>query len=391
VEEVKKMKSIKAKIIAALIVVVIAAVAYAGGAGLFTPARASLASSILYSQDTVSSIYDSASPAVVEIVTSQGTGFYRQDGEGSGFLVDTQGNILTNNHVVSGASTVQVMVNGNTKVDATVLGTDQANDLAVIKVAPSAVAGITPLQLGDSSVVKPGQMAIAIGNPYGLADSVTVGVISGLNRSIGNLTGMLQTDATLNPGNSGGPLLNDQGVVIGINTAIETTTVGTSNIGFAIPSNVAKGVLSDLIAGRQTTRPWLGISGTALTTDLAKNLNLSINQGVYVVSVVGDSPAAKAGLKGSNLDASGAPASGGDVITAIDGNTVTSVPDISSYINTKKVGDTVSLTVLRDNKQITIQVTLGTWPNQTSNNTVPRIPSQMPRIPWDGGGGKRSN
>jgi S1-C subfamily serine protease len=202
---------------------------------------------------------------------------------------------------------------------------------------------------------------------------------------------MLQTDATLNPGNSGGPLLNDQGVVIGINTAIETTTVGTSNIGFAIPSNVAKGVLSDLIAGRQTTRPWLGISGTALTTDLAKNLNLSINQGVYVVSVVGDSPAAKAGLKGSNLDASGAPASGGDVITAIDGNTVTSVPDISSYINTKKVGDTVSLTVLRDNKQITIQVTLGTWPNQTSNNTVPRIPSQMPRIPWDGGGGKRSN
>ena len=385
------MKSIKAKIIAALIVVVIAAVAYAGGAGLFTPAKASLASSVLYSQDTVSSIYDSASPAVVEIVTSQGTGFFSQQGEGSGFLVDTQGNILTNNHVVSGASTVRVIVNGNTTVDGTVLGTDEVNDLAVVKVDPSAVAGITPLQLGDSSTVKPGQMAIAIGNPYGLADSVTVGVISGLNRNIGNMTGMLQTDATLNPGNSGGPLLNDQGVVIGINTAIETTMVGTSNIGFAIPSNVAKNALPDLIAGQQMARPWLGISGTALTADLVKTLNLSVDQGVYVVSVIGDSPAAKAGLKGGNLDVNGAPASGGDVITAIDGNTVTSVPDISSYINTKKVGDTVSLTVLRDNNQITVQVTLGTWPNQTSNNVVPRIPSQMPGMPWDGRGGKQAN
>jgi S1-C subfamily serine protease len=327
----------------------------------------------------------------VEIVTSQGAGFYRQDGEGSGFLVDTQGNILTNNHVVSGASTVQVIVNGNTRVDATVLGTDEANDLAVVKVDPSAVAGITPLQLGDSSAVKPGQMAIAIGNPYGLVDSVTVGVISGLNRSIDGMTGMLQTDATLNPGNSGGPLLNDQGIVIGINTAIETSTVGTTNIGFAVPSDVVKRVLPDLIAGMQVTRPWLGISGTALTADLAKNLNLSVNQGVYVVSVIGDSPAVKAGLKGGNLDASGAPASGGDVITAIDGNAVTSVPDISSYINTKKVGDTVSLTVLRDNSQIIVQVILGTWPDQTQNNIVPQNPSQMPRIPWDGGGGKRSN
>ncbi len=289
------MKSIKAKVIAALIVVAIAAVAYAGGAGLFTPAKASLASPVLYSQDTVTAIYNNASPAVVEITTSEGNGFYSQRGQGSGILVDTQGDILTNNHVVSGASTVQVMINSNT-VDGKVLGTDDINDLAVVKVDSSAVAGITPLQLSDSSAVKIGQMAIAIGSPYGLTNSVTVGVISGLNRSIGNLTGMLQTDATLNPGNSGGPLLDDQGVVIGINTAIETTPMGSaSNIGFAIPSNTAKNELSSLIANQKVTRPWLGITGTALTADLAKSLNLSVNEGVYVIAVTSNGPAASAG------------------------------------------------------------------------------------------------
>jgi S1-C subfamily serine protease len=378
------MKSLKSKIISGLIVVVIAAVAFAGGAGLFSPARASLASPILYSQDTVTAIYDAASPAVVEIITSEGNGFWSSQGEGSGIIIDTQGNILTNNHVVSGATNVQVVISGNT-VDGAVLGTDAIHDLAVVKVDTSAIAGITPLQLGDSNAVKAGEMAIAIGNPYGLTNTVTVGVISGLNRSIGDLTGMLQTDATLNPGNSGGPLLDGQGTVIGINTAIEKTPTGNaSNIGFAIPSNTAKSVLSDLIAGKQATRPWLGITGIALSADLAKNLNLSVSQGVYVAATVPDGPAANAGIAAGNFTNNGLPAAGGDVITAIDGKTVTSVPDISSYINTKKVGDTVSLTILRNGTQITVPVILGTWPEQAQNNT-PRIPQQMPRMmPWGG-------
>ncbi len=381
------MKSVKAKIIAALIVVVIAAVAYAGGAGLFTPAKTSMASPILYNQDTVTTIYNNASPAVVEIITSSGTGFWSSEGQGSGILVDSQGNILTNNHVVSGATEVQVVVNGNT-VNGKVMGTDQIDDLAVVKVDTSAVTGITPLQLGDSSTVKQGQMAIAIGSPYGLTNSVTVGVISGLDRSVGNLSGMIQTDATLNPGNSGGPLLSDQGIVIGINTAVESTPMGNaSNIGFAIPTNTAKSELSDLISGQQSTRPWLGITGVALTPSFAQSLNLSVNQGVYVVAVSPNSPAAAAGLEAGNYTNNGSPASGGDVITAVDGKTVTSVPDISNYINTKNVGDKVTLTVLRNGSQISIQVTLGTWPSETQSNVIPRNPQQMPRmIPWGGWG-----
>ena len=228
-----------------------------------------------------------------------------EEGLGSGFLIDNQGHILTNNHVVDGATTVQVtLTNGNT-VNGKVLGTDPVDDLAVVSVDPSAVAGITPLQLGDSSLVVPGQMAIAIGNPLGYTDSITVGVISGLNRSIfsgSNLRGMLQTDAAINPGNSGGPLLDDQGMVIGINTAAEIGATGADGMGFAIPSNLAAKLLPDLIAGKTVTRPWLGISGTALTQATASTLGLSVNKGVYVVSVVANSPAEKAGLKagGSN-------------------------------------------------------------------------------------------
>jgi S1-C subfamily serine protease len=380
------MKTLKSKIIAGLMVLAIAAIAFAGGAGLFSPAKATLASPVLYSQDTVTAVYDSAGPAVVEIITSTGSGYWSSEGQGSGIIIDTQGNILTNNHVVNGASSVEVLIKGNT-VNGTVAGTDQIDDLAVVKVDASAVSGITPLQLGDSSAVKIGQMAIAIGSPYGLTNTVTVGVISGLNRNTGNMTGMLQTDATLNPGNSGGPLLDEQGVVIGINTAIETTPMGSaSNIGFAIPSNTAKSVLSDLIAGKQATRPWLGITGLALTADIAKNLNLSVNQGVYVVATVADGPAAKAGIVAGNYTDNGTPTSGGDVITAIDGKAVTKVTDISNYINTKKVGDVVSLTVLRDGNQMAVQITLGTWPNQTQNNT-PRAHRGMPRMmPWDSQG-----
>jgi 2-alkenal reductase len=242
-------------------------------------------------------------------------------------------------------------------------------------------------------------MAIAIGNPYGLDDTVTVGIISGLNRSIGDLNGMIQTDAALNPGSSGGPLLvvdsTGQGVVIGINTAIETSTTGSAvGIGFAIPSNVAARVLPDLINGATVSRPWIGISGTALTDTLDSQLELPAGtRGVYVISVTDDSPAQAAGLVGSNLDVDGNPASGGDIITAIDGQSVASVPDISSYINSnKRVGDTVTLSILRGGEPMQVQVTLGTWPTNLTRNspqTNPQLPFQIPDLPFNDGNGRQ--
>jgi S1-C subfamily serine protease len=377
------LNTFKSKIVAVLLVAVIALAAYGIGAGhLFTPATAD-AAPVLFDADTVTTIYNAASPAVVEIDLTQQSGFFGSTGLGSGILIDTQGYILTNNHVVDGATSVRVTLDNGDDVAATVVGKDAIVDLALVKVDAAAVAGITPLTLGDSSAVRPGQMAIAIGNPYGLDDTVTVGIISGLDRSIGNLTGMLQTDASINPGNSGGPLLDINGLVIGINTAIETSPTGATGIGFAVPANVAARVLPDLRAGTTVTRPWIGISGTALTETLAQELGLSITRGVYVISVTADSPAQAAGLKGGNMAAGG-----GDVITAADGQSVASVPDISSYINTKKVGDTVTLSVLRAGSQITVQVTLGAWPDNLTNMPsfdTPQTPSPLPDFPWGPG------
>lgn len=212
-----------------------------------------------HSQDASASIYDNASPAVVEIeVTRQGSNPYGprflQEGVGCGFLVDNQGHILTNNHVVHRASNVQVVLKSGNTVAAKVVGTDPVDDLALISIDSSSVSGITPLRLGDSSAVKPGQMAIALGSPYSLTDSITIGVISGLNQKLGGssgniMMGMLQTDAAINPRNSGGPLLDSQGWVIGIDTAVKSTT-GTGGIGFAIPSNVANTILPSLMVGK---------------------------------------------------------------------------------------------------------------------------------------------
>ncbi len=333
--------------------------------GALTLSRASAATA-LYDEDTVVSIYDSASPAVVEVkVTLQGTGFRSrslQEGQGSGFLVDSQGHILTNNHVVAGASSIQVVLKGGNTIDAKVVGTDSVDDLALLSADPSAVSGITPLQLGDSSAVKPGQMAIALGSPFGLDGSITVGVISGLNRSLdSSMTGMLQTDAAIYPGNSGGPLLDSQGMVVGINTAIEAGA-GAGGIGFAVPSNVATEALPSLMAGEQVARPWLGISGAALTPSVASSLGLSVSQGVYVVTVVPNSPADKTGLKGGGTDASGRLALGGDIVSAVDGRSVGSVEDLVSYFNTRAVGDQVVLTIVREDRTIEVTVTLGVWP-----------------------------
>ena len=266
------MKSLTSKIVIVLIVVLIAGVGFIIGShfndsahavsmakdetsqGTITPASDS--------QDDITTIYNNASPAVVEIdVTQQDYGFFGEStGQGSGFLVDNQGDILTNDHVVEGATNVQVTLKNGKSVSAKVMGTNSTDDLAVIKIDPSSVAGITPLQFGDSNTIQPGQEVIAIGSPYGLTDSIANGIISGLNRSVSNddmtgygnnMTGMLQTNAAINPGNSGGPLLDINGLVIGINTEIENSANG--GIGFAVPSNVAQKALPGLLAGSNSS------------------------------------------------------------------------------------------------------------------------------------------
>jgi S1-C subfamily serine protease len=384
------MNTLKGKIIAVAAVVVIAGAAYATGAGLlFAPQIAKAQPAVLFSPDTVSSVYNKVSPAVVEIdTTQQGAGVFggSVQGQGSGFVVDSNGNILTNNHVVEGSSSVTVKLANGQTVTGKVVGTDSNADLAVVKVDSAAVNGITPVSLlTDPSLIKIGEMAIAIGNPYGLDNTVTVGVVSGLNRSVSGstLSGMVQTDAAINPGNSGGPLLDASGLVIGINTAIESPTTGARGIGFAVPSSTANRELTNLINGQTIVAPWLGISGTSLNATLAGNLTLSVNQGAYVIGVVAGSPAETAGLKGGNLDTTGTPAAGGDVITAVDGKAVVSMTDLSNYISSKNVGDNVTLSVLRSDNTISVQVTLGARPANLSSNTQPQ-PGLQPQIPNPG-------
>ncbi len=395
------MNSLKGKIIAILVVIIVAAGAYIAGAQISGAKQASAAPVVSNNagklidatQSSVTSIYNAASPAVVEIdTTQQASGFFGdslEQGLGSGIVVDNNGDILTNNHVVSGSTSVTVkFINGNT-VTGQVLGTDAIKDLAVVKVDASAVSGITPLTFGDSSQLTPGETAIAIGNPYGLDDSISIGIISGINRSLDNMTGLVQTDASLNPGNSGGPLLDSNGNVIGINDAIETSaTGGTTGIGFAVPSNAAVSELPGLEAGKTISHPWIGISGETLTAALANQFGINVNQGIYVASVVSGSPADKAGLKGSNFDANGLPTGGGDVITAADGNAVNTIESLQTYVAGKNVGDTISLTVIRNGNTMTVQVTLAAMPanlNSSNGNQTPQIPT-----PGNGGHGYRS-
>lgn len=382
------MKSWTARIGIALSVVLVAAAIFvlATGASFGAPKAGAQVNQTIVDESTITGIYNGAIPAVVEIEVTSGStsrGGYSTQAQGSGFIIDTSGDILTNNHVVDGATNVQVMFNDGKTVTATVLGTDPADDLAIVKVDASDVSGVVPLTL-STSTVSPGQLAIALGSPYGLTNSITVGVISGLNRSVSgsSLTGMIQTDANIQPGNSGGPLLNSSGEVVGINTAFEGQGTG---IGFAIPSSVASNVLGDLKAGTQIAKPWIGISGIDLTQSQAQDLGLTVDQGVYVITVVSGSPAEQAGLVGAGTDQTGGPGTGGDVITGVDGNAVNSVSDIQSYLASKKVGDSINLTVVRDGNTITVSVTLGARPADTSSLTPsqpsPNIPS-MPNFSW---------
>ena len=319
------------------------------------------------SPGSFAAIYEQTKDGVVTITTSISAGGARSfsQAEGSGIVVDTQGDILTNAHVVAGATQVQVTFSDGHTATGQVKGVDQSADLAVVKVSVSQ-GQLHPLATGNSDTLQVGDTALAIGAPFGLQGSFTAGIISGLNRSTTApnhraLTGMIQTDAPINPGNSGGALLDARGQLIGINDSIQSPVEGNVGIGFAIPINRAKSLLQPLEQGVAIQHPWLGISGQTLDAVTAGQLGINENSGVLVVSVVAGGPAAKAGLKGNGqADASD------DVITAIDGHAITTIDALTQYLDTKKVGDHVTLSVTRNGQHISVGVTLGNFQAQPS-------------------------
>jgi serine protease Do len=303
-----------------------------------------------------------------------------QQALGSGFVWDKNGDIVTNNHVVAGASQIEVSFSDGTSVPATVVGTDPNSDLAVIKVKVNSSL-LKPVTLADSSTVKVGEIDIAIGNPYGLAGTMTQGIVSAMGRSLPvksqsgapgptySIPDIIQTDAAINPGNSGGVLLDTNGHVIGVTAAIQSPVDANAGIGFAIPSNIVKTVVTSLIQTGQYQHPWIGISGISLTYDLANAMNLNPQQkGALVVDVAKNGPAAKAGLQGSNqqttINGQQVPV-GGDVITAINGQPVTNFEDLASILfNSTQAGQTIKLTILRNGQTKSVSLTLGVLPKQ---------------------------
>jgi S1-C subfamily serine protease len=298
---------------------------------------------------------------------------------GSGFVFDKEGRIITNHHVVDDSKNVDVtFIDGNRYV-ASVVGSDPFDDVAVIKINQNISERLHPLILGNSSSVEVGDQVIAIGNPYGLAGSMSLGIVSQKGRLIStggsafSIPSVIQTDALINPGNSGGPLLNINEEVIGMNTAGVLSDSGAfSGIGLAVPSNTISKIVPVLISKGNYTHPWLGVSASTLTSKLTENFeNLSRDfKGVYVDSITKDGPADKAGLRGSTTDQYG-DKHGTDIITAIDNRNVTYMEDLVSYLDEhKKPGEKLDLTVLRNQSYLDIGVLLGDRSNSTNTNTT---------------------
>lgn len=345
-------------------------------------------------QTTLETIYQQVGPSVVNITVQKTTTGVRmtpfgnmpdqsqsqvEEALGSGFVWDTEGHIVTNNHVIDGADTVTVKFSDGTTASAKVVAADRNSDLAVIKVDPTNLK-LSPVTMGDSTQVKVGQLAIAIGNPFGLAGTQTVGFISALDRSLPvdstdssqasyTIPDIIQTDTAINPGNSGGVLVNDQGEVIGVTSAIESTTNSNAGIGFVIPSSIVEKVVPALIKQGAYEYPWLGLSGLSLTPDLAKEMNLDSNQqGVLVETVTSGGPSDKAGLRSSDkqVTISGSQvAVGGDVIVSINNEPVNVFDDLVGYLlGSTKVGEKVTLGILRDGKETQLEVTLQARPSE---------------------------
>lgn len=324
-------------------------------------------------------VYEQVRQAVVEITsTQQGRNPFspQSQGTGSGIVIDTDGTILTNHHVVAGATNLEVKFADGTAVTAQVVGDDPGNDVAVIR-ADLSGQSVSRATLGDSDALRVGDPVLAIGNPFELEGTLTAGIVSAKGRTFAPggagtrpIRNMIQTDAPVNPGNSGGPLLDCQGKVIGINTALANPTGQDVNVGiaFAVPVNTINRELSDLRAGKTVSHPWLGIASEDITPAVAKDLQLSVQSGVYITIVSPGGPAQRAGVRAAFQSESQAAQStslrpGGDVITAVDGQDVASVEQLASYLDAKKKpGDTVTLKVLRDRQEQAIDATLAEWP-----------------------------
>lgn len=321
-------------------------------------------------EQIVINVYERVSPSVVHITSrTQVFDFFRgpvpREGTGSGFVLDTQGRIVTNYHVIADAEEVEVVLADGTAAPARVIGADAYYDLAVLQidVDPS---HLHPVELGSSSDLRVGQRVIAIGNPFGLDRTLTTGVISALGRTIERESGpalgeAIQTDAAINPGNSGGPLLDSHGRVIGINTAIQSPTGASVGIGFAVPVDIIKRVVPELIARGRYPHPMLGFEAYELTYEVRPNPN-GPQKGLWVVRVIPGGPADQAGLQAAEIrrDARGRLVIvGGDIVTAIDGRPIATRDDLTLYLEAhKRVGDQVQLTVVRGGETLTLTATL---------------------------------
>jgi S1-C subfamily serine protease len=330
---------------------------------------------------TVGQVYERNAQGVAFIEAERGSGSPAPPGfgpsgdgaaTGSGFLFDDQGHLLTNAHVVDGATDVSVKFGDGDELEAEVLGVDDSTDVAVLEVDPSELDA-TPLALGDTSSVAIGDPAIAIGNPYGLDRTVTAGIVSALQRQINapngfTISNVLQTDAAINPGNSGGPLFDASGRVIGINSQIATggQTSGNVGIGFAVPIETARSAAEQILEGGEVEHAYLGISGADVDEDVARALDLDVTEGALVQEVTPDGPAEEAGIQGAE-DAPDADAArlapGGDVIVAIDGEPVAGMDELIAAIDGYEPGDEVTLEILRDGAEETVEVQLGDRPS----------------------------
>ena len=319
-------------------------------------------------------VYRQASPAVANILTKATEYDFFMDpvpveGAGSGFVIDPKGFILTNNHVIEGAQTIEVVLGDQSRYAAKVVGADPRNDVALIKIEPKSKQ-LVALPLGDSSTIQVGQKVLAIGNPFGFQSTLTTGVISALGRTVQTsqttfIDEAIQTDAAINRGNSGGPLINSHGEVIGISSAIYTPSGTTAGIGFAIPINTAKRIAHDLITDGRVHQAFLGVETISVGGGLAEALDLPVQEGLLVQTLTRGGPAAQAGLHGGDRIAQAGMRRfyvGGDVIVAIDSQKVANQLDVNLVLNKKRPGDSVSVTVYRGGKKMDISVKLGERP-----------------------------
>jgi S1-C subfamily serine protease len=316
-------------------------------------------------------IFEKAEPGVVRVNTQNNQTENEVGGVGSGFVFDKKGHIITNAHVIDDATKTVVTFLDGRSYNAEIVGVDESTDIGVIKVSAD-LKLLHPLSLGDSANLKVGETITAIGNPFGLSGSMTSGIISQMGRLLPSDSGfsipdVIQTDAAINPGNSGGPLLNMRGEIVGINTAIQSTTGEFTGVGFAIPSQTVAKIVPTLISEGEYKHPWIGISGKDIDPDTANVLGLKDTLGFLIITVVEDSPAFDAGLIGSNetIEVEGREYPvGGDIITAVDGMDVRKIDDILIHLQrVKTVGDEMVLEILRDNRTTDITIILQERPN----------------------------